>query len=62
MTSNGLSISAKGKTAAHAEDTANAVAHSYVSYISSPENPFGQVSAQFFERRRQPRGRRLAAA
>jgi capsular polysaccharide biosynthesis protein len=50
LTSNGLSVVAKGKTEAQAEDTANAVAGSYVAYIGSPENPFGRVSAQFFER------------
>lgn len=50
VTSNGLSVNAKGATATQAENTANAVAQSYVSYIGSPENPFGRVSAQFFQR------------
>lgn len=49
LTSNGLSVSARGATATQAEHTANAVAQSYVSYIGSPENPFGRVSAQFFQ-------------
>jgi capsular polysaccharide biosynthesis protein len=34
-----ISISAQGKTATQAEDTANAVANSYVNYLSSTKNP-----------------------
>jgi capsular polysaccharide biosynthesis protein len=49
VTSNGLSVNATGPTAAQAEDTANAVAHSYVAYSGSAKSPFGQVSAQFFQ-------------
>jgi hypothetical protein len=44
-----ISISASGKTAAQAEDTANAVANSYVSYLTSSKNPVGYVSANVLE-------------
>ena len=43
LTSNLIAISAQGKTAAQAEDTANAVAASYISYTSSPNSPAGRV-------------------
>lgn len=42
-----LSITAQGKTAAQAVDTANAVADSYVAYVTGPDTPGGQqVSAR----------------
>jgi capsular polysaccharide biosynthesis protein len=45
-----LSISAKGKTAAQAEGTANAVAASYVAYLDSRgNNPEAQAEAQVLE-------------
>ena len=44
-----ISVSAKGKTAADAEATANAVANSYVQYVNSASNPAEHVSAQFLE-------------
>ena len=44
-----LSISAEGRTAAQAEDTANAVASSYVTIVSSRNSPGGQVQAQVLE-------------
>jgi capsular polysaccharide biosynthesis protein len=44
-TPNILSISASGTSAAQAEARANAVAASYVAYITSPHNAFGTVSA-----------------
>jgi capsular polysaccharide biosynthesis protein len=44
-----ISISATGKTAAEAEATANAVANSYVAYVSSPSSPAGQVQARILE-------------
>jgi capsular polysaccharide biosynthesis protein len=44
-----LSINAQGQTAAQAVDTANAVADSYVAYVSSPDNPAGQVEAQVLQ-------------
>ena len=44
-----ISINAKGKSAADAEATANAVAASYVAYVSSPNSPVGHVSARQLE-------------
>ena len=44
-----ISISAQGKVAAEAVATANAVAHSYVDYISSAGNAVGHVPAQLLE-------------
>ena len=44
-----LSISAKGRTAAQAEGTANAVANSYVSYIGSASSPVGRTTASVLE-------------
>jgi capsular polysaccharide biosynthesis protein len=44
-----LSISAEGKTAAQAEGTANAVASSYVAYANSRTIPRGQVEARVLE-------------
>jgi uncharacterized protein involved in exopolysaccharide biosynthesis len=40
-----LSISAQGKTAAQAEGTANAVANTYVAYVTSPRTA-GTVQAR----------------
>jgi capsular polysaccharide biosynthesis protein len=45
-TANVLSISAKATSAVQAQALANAVANSYVAYITSPHNAFGAVSAQ----------------
>lgn len=44
-----ISVSAKGKVAADAEATANAVADSYIRYIGSASSPVGRVSAQMLE-------------
>jgi capsular polysaccharide biosynthesis protein len=44
-----LSISAEGKTAAQAEDTANAIANSYVAIINSRNAPGGQVQVRVLE-------------
>lgn len=44
-----LSITAKGKTAADADANTNAVANSYVSYVSSPHNPVGSIQARLLE-------------
>jgi capsular polysaccharide biosynthesis protein len=45
-----ISITAQGKTAAQAVDTANAVANSYVAYVSGANTPGGrQVSARVAE-------------
>jgi capsular polysaccharide biosynthesis protein len=45
-----ISVSAKGKTAAQAENTANAVAYSYVVYVGSPANPLGRVPARILQK------------
>jgi capsular polysaccharide biosynthesis protein len=44
-----LSISAAGKTATQAEQTANAVADSYVAYVRSGSIPGGQIQARVLE-------------
>ncbi len=44
-----ISISAAGKSAAGAEATANAVANSYIRYVSAPGSPAGQVSAKMLQ-------------
>jgi capsular polysaccharide biosynthesis protein len=44
-----ISISAQGKTAEQAEDTATAVANSYVDYLSSAKNPGLRMSARIFQ-------------
>lgn len=44
-----ISISAKGKTAADAQATANAVASSYVQYVNSTNNSAVHVSAQLLD-------------
>jgi capsular polysaccharide biosynthesis protein len=49
VSSNILSISAEGSTAAQAEGTANAVANSYVAIINSRNAPGGQVQARVLE-------------
>ena len=41
-----ISVSAKGKVAADAEATANAVAESYISYVGSASSPVGALSAR----------------
>ena len=37
-----ISVSAKGKVAADAEATANAVANSYIAYVNSPNSPISR--------------------
>lgn len=49
VTSTVLQITALGKTARQAEDTANAVARSYVTFVRSPRTPGGKASAQVLE-------------
>jgi capsular polysaccharide biosynthesis protein len=44
-----ISITAKGATAADAEATANAVADSYIAYVTSANSPVGQVQAKVLE-------------
>ncbi len=41
-----ISISAQGRTAAQAEDTANTVARSYLTYVSSDADPIVRVPAR----------------
>jgi capsular polysaccharide biosynthesis protein len=47
--SNILSVSAQGTTAKQAEQTANAVANSYIAYVGSASAPTGQVKASVVE-------------
>jgi capsular polysaccharide biosynthesis protein len=49
LSSNLVAINAKAHTATEAEDIANAVAASYVTYISSPSLPGGQVLGKMLE-------------
>ncbi len=49
LTANIISIGAQGKTAAQAEGTANAVANSFVAYLSSKNSAAGQVQARLLE-------------
>jgi capsular polysaccharide biosynthesis protein len=49
LTGSIISISATGKTAAQAETTANAVAHSYISYVGTKSSPVGRVPARILE-------------
>jgi capsular polysaccharide biosynthesis protein len=44
-----ISVTAKGKRAADAETTANAVAGSYIHYVSSPHSAVGHVGAQLLQ-------------
>jgi len=44
-----ISINAQGNTAAQAENTANAVANSYVDYLSSAKNPGLLMQARVFQ-------------
>jgi len=50
LTSDVLAISAEGQTSAQAEHLANAVAASYLSYVSSPSSPGGVVVGRILER------------
>lgn len=56
LTTNVISISAKGRSAAQAETTANAVTRSYVSYLGSASSPFGQMQARVLESATTPTG------
>jgi capsular polysaccharide biosynthesis protein len=49
LTGNIISIAASGKTAAQAETTANAVASSYVAYVSAADSPVGRVLARILQ-------------
>jgi capsular polysaccharide biosynthesis protein len=48
-TNNILQIAAAGSTAAQAEGNANAVAQSYISFLSSSESPVGRVDAKLLQ-------------
>ncbi len=50
LTANVLSITAQGTSARQAELTANAVATSYIAYVSAANAPTGQVQAHILER------------
>jgi capsular polysaccharide biosynthesis protein len=50
LTSNILSVSAQGKTAAQAEQTANAIADSYVGYVNAGTRSGVRVQARVLER------------
>jgi capsular polysaccharide biosynthesis protein len=45
-----ISISAEASTARQAEQTANAVAHSYLAYVTSAQNPSGRQAAELTQR------------
>jgi uncharacterized protein involved in exopolysaccharide biosynthesis len=49
VTSYIITVSAKGRTAADAEATANAVARSYIGYVSSAGSPAGHVKARMLQ-------------
>jgi capsular polysaccharide biosynthesis protein len=49
LTSYIISVSARGKAAADAEATANAVAESYIAYLNSPSSPIGRASAHMLQ-------------
>ena len=49
LTSNIISISTQAKTAAQAEGTANAVANSYIAYVSAAHSVAGKVQAHLLE-------------
>lgn len=49
ITTNLISISAQGKTAAQAERTANAVADSYVAYVRTADSAAGTVQARLLQ-------------
>lgn len=49
VTTNVLSITAHGKTATEAKTAANAVANSYVAYVSAPGSPGGRISAKVLQ-------------
>lgn len=60
VTSNILSVNAQGRTAAQAENTANAVTGSYLAYIGSAHSAVGQVQARVLERASAATGKSLA--
>jgi capsular polysaccharide biosynthesis protein len=59
LTGSILSISATGGTAERAEATANAVANSYIAYVSSASSPVGRVPATVLESATNATGEKL---
>ena len=57
-----VSVSAKGENTADAEATANAVANSYLGYVSSSPSPVGRVQARMLELATSATGRPLPAS
>ena len=57
-----MSVSAVGTTSAQAVETANAVARSYVAYVSSANNPSGNCRRKFSSPRPSPRAPRCRVA
>ena len=62
VTNRVFTVSAKGRVAADAEATANAVARSYVTYISSAGSPAGPVKAKLLDWATSATGRPLPAS
>jgi capsular polysaccharide biosynthesis protein len=62
LTSDILSISAQGRTAAQAEDTANAVARGFVEYVRSPQSLSGATGALVLNPASTATGRTQAAS
>lgn len=59
LTSYVITVSAKGRVAADAEATANAVARSYIAYVSSESSLVGHVEAHMLESATSATGRSL---
>jgi capsular polysaccharide biosynthesis protein len=59
LTSNIIAISGQGRTAAEAEDTANAVANSYIDYLGSANALGGRLPARLLETATNATGRSL---
>jgi hypothetical protein len=57
-----VSVSARGENAAGAEASANAVADSYIGYVSSSRSPVGRVEARMLEPATSATGRPLPAS
>jgi capsular polysaccharide biosynthesis protein len=62
VTNRVITVSAKGRVAADAEATANAVARSYVIYVSSADSPTGPVEAKMLNWATSATGRQLPAS
>jgi capsular polysaccharide biosynthesis protein len=54
-----VTVTANGRVAADAEATANAVARSYIAYVSSAGSPVGRIEAQMLESATTATGRPL---